>query len=65
VRNALVFGLALGVASFAFLWLTTNLLSAVLAVATIAFYVLVYTMVLKRRTAQNIVWAARPAACRW
>ena len=55
-RNALVFGLALGVASFAFLWLTTNLLSAVLAVATIMFYVLVYTMVLKRRTAQNIVW---------
>jgi protoheme IX farnesyltransferase len=56
VRNALVFGLALGVASFAFLWLTTNLLSAVLAVATIMFYVLIYTMVLKRRTAQNIVW---------
>ena len=33
VRNALVFGLALGVASFGFMWLTTNLLSAVLAVA--------------------------------
>ena len=56
VRHALVFGLALGVASFAFLWPTTNLLAAALAVATIAFYVLVYTLGLKRRTAQNIVW---------
>lgn len=55
-RNALIFGLVLGVASFAWLWATTNLLSAVLAVAAILFYVLVYTMVLKRRTAQNIVW---------
>ncbi len=36
--------------------LTTNLLSAVLAVAAIAFYVVVYTMLLKRRTSQNIVW---------
>ena len=54
--NALVFGLVLGVLSFAGLWLTTNLLSAVLAVAAIAFYVLVYTMLLKRRTSQNIVW---------
>jgi protoheme IX farnesyltransferase len=56
VRGALVFGLALGVTSFCWLWLTTNALAAVLAVATIAFYVLVYTLVLKRRTAQNIVW---------
>ncbi|GAA3431145.1 heme o synthase [Kutzneria kofuensis] len=56
VRSALVFGLALGVGSFAFLWLTTNLLSAVLAVVTILFYVFVYTMGLKRRTSQNIVW---------
>jgi protoheme IX farnesyltransferase len=55
-RNALVFGLVLGVLSFVGLWLTTNLLSAVLAVGAIAFYVLVYTMLLKRRTSQNIVW---------
>ncbi len=54
--NALVFGLVLGVLSFVGLALTTNLLSAVLAVAAIAFYVLVYTMLLKRRTSQNIVW---------
>lgn len=55
-RNALVFGLALSVASFCWLWWTTNLLSGVLAVATIAFYVFVYTLLLKRRTAQNVVW---------
>ena len=55
-RNALVFGVALGVLSFAWLWPTTNLLAALLAVAAILFYVLIYTMVLKRRTAQNIVW---------
>ncbi len=55
-RHALVFGLALSVASFFWLWRTTNLLSGVLAVATIAFYVFVYTLLLKRRTSQNVVW---------
>ena len=51
-----MFGLALSVASFFWLWWTTNLLSAHLAGATIAFYVLVYTLLLKRRTSQNVVW---------
>ncbi|MGW3470298.1 heme o synthase [Saccharopolyspora sp. NPDC000995] len=55
-RHALVFGIALGVGSFGWLWATTNLLAASLAVGTILFYVFVYTLVLKRRTAQNIVW---------
>ncbi|MEY8016769.1 heme o synthase [Mycobacterium servetii] len=55
-RNALVFGLVLSVGSFFWLWLTTNLLSGLLAVATIAFYVFVYTLLLKRRTSQNVVW---------
>ncbi len=54
--SALRFGIALSVASVALLALTVNVLSAVLAAAAIAFYVLVYTMLLKRRTAQNIVW---------
>ena len=54
--HALVFGLALSVGSFFWLWWTTNMLSAHLAAATIAFYVLVYTLVLKRRTSQNVVW---------
>lgn len=55
-RNALIFGVVLGVGAFAWLWWTANLLSGLLAVATIAFYVFVYTLVLKRRTAQNVVW---------
>ncbi|CAJ1583288.1 heme o synthase [[Mycobacterium] wendilense] len=55
-RNALIFGLVLSVGSFCWLWWTTNLLSGVLAVITIAFYVFVYTLLLKRRTAQNVVW---------
>ena len=53
---ALVFGLVLGVLSTVILAVWVNPLSAVLAVAANAFYVFVYTMVLKRRTTQNIVW---------
>ena len=55
-RNALVLGLVLTVGSFFWLWWTTNLLSGLLALATIAFYVFVYTLFLKRRTSQNVVW---------
>ncbi|MBW0012687.1 heme o synthase [Mycobacterium sp.] len=55
-RNALVLGLVLTVGSFFWLWWTTNLLSGVLAIATIAFYVFIYTLLLKRRTSQNVVW---------
>ncbi|MET0901194.1 MAG: heme o synthase [Mycobacterium sp.] len=55
-RHALVFGLVLSVGSFFWLWQTTNLLSGVLAVVTIAFYVFIYTLLLKRRTSQNVVW---------
>jgi heme o synthase len=55
-RGALVFGLLLGAAATLGLWATTNGLSALLTLAAIAFYVVVYTMVLKRRTASNIVW---------
>jgi protoheme IX farnesyltransferase len=54
--HALAFGLVLSVASFVWLWWTTNLLSGLLAVGTIAFYVFVYTLLLKRRTSQNVVW---------
>ena len=54
-RNALVFGVTLGVAGFAWLWTFTNLLAGLLATAALLFYVLVYTMTLKRSTVQNIV----------
>ncbi len=53
--NALLFGVALGVGAFAFLWATTNLLAGVLAAAAFLFYVFVYTVWLKRRSSQNIV----------
>ncbi len=53
---ALVFGLGLGVLSLVVLLIWVNPLSAALALLAEAFYVLVYTMVLKRRTTQNIVW---------
>lgn len=54
-RNGLLFGMGLGAASFLTLWLGANLLTAVLALAGLVFYVIVYTLVLKRRTWHNIV----------
>jgi protoheme IX farnesyltransferase len=55
-RSAMWFGIILGALSLAYLWATTNFLAAVMAFAAIAFYVGIYTAVLKRRTSQNIVW---------
>ena len=55
-REALVFSWALGIASIAVLWAGTNVLTAGLGLAAILFYVVLYTLILKRRTAQNIVW---------
>ncbi len=54
-RQALVFGIFLGVGAFIILTAFVNLLSAVLACSGILFYVFVYTMWLKRSTVQNIV----------
>ena len=55
-RNALVLGLVMTGGSFFWLWWTTNLLSGLLAIGTVAFYVFIYTLLLKRRTSQNVVW---------
>lgn len=55
-RAALVFGLALGVGSLTWLSLLVNVPSALLAAGAIVIYVVGYTMILKRRTPQNIVW---------
>jgi len=55
-REALVFAWILGIGSIAWLAVTTNLLAAGLSAAAIFFYVVVYTLWLKRRTAQNIIW---------
>ncbi|GAA2477866.1 heme o synthase [Streptomyces sp. NPDC059506] len=55
-RECLVFGIGLGVVSTAWFALLVNPLSAALSLGAFLFYVVVYTMILKRRTAQNIVW---------
>ncbi|MFN2561085.1 MAG: heme o synthase [Jatrophihabitans sp.] len=55
-RGALAFGLVLGVLAVALMGAATNWLAAGLTAAAIGFYVVVYTMLLKRRTSQNIVW---------
>lgn len=54
-RNAFVFGVVLGVAGFAWLWVFTTLLAALVSTAALLFYVFVYTRRLKRSTVQNIV----------
>jgi protoheme IX farnesyltransferase len=53
--EVLPFGLMLAVGSVVVLGLLVNVSAAVLLAATIAFYVIVYTMWLKRTTPQNIV----------
>ena len=53
---ALIFGVALAVISTGVLWAWVNPLSAGLSLGANAFYVFIYTMLLKRRTTQNIVW---------
>lgn len=55
VRHALVFAIVLTALSFIFIWLSSTLLAALLSWAGIAFYVIIYTMWLKRTTWQNIV----------
>ena len=68
-RAALVFGLTLGVVSTLWLGLLVNWLSAGLALLANVFYVVGYTMILKRRTTQNIVWGGAagcfPALIGW
>lgn len=54
-RNALIFGIVLGTAGFAWLGVFTNLLAALISTAALLFYVFVYTIALKRSTVQNIV----------
>ncbi|HEY0752971.1 MAG TPA: heme o synthase [Ktedonobacteraceae bacterium] len=54
-RQALIFGILLGVISFLLLTVFVNLLSAALALSAILFYVFIYTLWLKRTSVQNIV----------
>jgi len=54
-EKAAVFGMVLGAAGFLFMELTVNLLAACLTLGAFAFYVVVYTLILKRTTSLNIV----------
>jgi len=53
--QVLLFGIALSLLSFVQLWLTVNLLAALIAFIGILYYVFLYTLVLKRSSTQNIV----------
>ncbi len=68
-RNALVFGVLLGIAGFVWLYAFASLLAALISMAALLFYVFVYTMALKRLTVQNIVIGgaagAAPALVGW
>lgn len=54
--QATVFAVMIGFISLTLFWVFTTELATFLAFVAIAFYVLVYTMALKQRTSQNIVW---------
>ncbi len=54
--NATIFATVIGVLSLVLFWVFTTPLATLLALIAIVFYVVVYTMALKQRTSQNIVW---------
>jgi heme o synthase len=68
-RSALIFGLVLGMVSVALFAATTNLLAAGLTLAAIFYYVVIYTMLLKRHTSQSTLWGgacgAAPVVIAW
>jgi len=68
-RSALVFGLVLAVVSVTLFAVTTNLLAAGLTLAAIFYYVVIYTMLLKRHTSQSTLWGgacgAAPVVIAW
>ncbi len=55
-KNAGIFATLIGLLSLALFWIFTTALATLLALIAIIFYVVVYTIALKQRTAQNIVW---------
>ena len=54
--NAAIFATAIGILSLLLFWIYTTPLATLLALIAIVFYVVVYTIALKQRTSQNIVW---------
>lgn len=61
-REALIFSWLLAAVSVLWLGLLVNWLASLISLAALLFYVLIYTMVLKRRTPQNIVWGGAAGA---
>ena len=61
-REALVFAYSLALVSSALLFFTAGWLAALLSLSAILFYVLIYTLLLKRKTPQNIVWGGAAGA---
>ena len=68
-RAALIFGLVIGAVSVVLFAVTTNLLAAGLTLAAIFYYVVIYTMLLKRHTSQSTLWGgacgAAPVLIAW
>jgi protoheme IX farnesyltransferase len=55
-RESLIFATLVGILSLSIFWIFTTPLATFLTLFAIAYYVFVYTILLKRRTSQNIVW---------
>jgi len=55
-RESLIFATLVGILSLTIFWIFTTPLATFLTLFAIAYYVFVYTILLKRRTSQNIVW---------
>jgi protoheme IX farnesyltransferase len=55
-RHAAIFATVIGALSLTIFWIFTEPLATLLTAIAIGFYVLVYTLALKRHTSQNIVW---------
>ncbi|NWN89522.1 MAG: protoheme IX farnesyltransferase [Micrococcaceae bacterium] len=61
-REALIFSWVLAVAAISILALGTNWLATAFGIAAIFFYVVIYSLILKRRTQQNIIWGGLAGA---
>lgn len=68
-KSATFFASLIGIFALAIFWIFTTPLATILALIAIVFYVVVYTMALKQRTSQNIVWGGAagcmPALIGW
>jgi protoheme IX farnesyltransferase len=68
-KSAIIFASCVGILSLIIFWIFTTALATLLALIAILFYVIIYTIALKQRTDQNIVWGGAagcmPALIGW